>query len=354
MENSSVVAHYLIHLSENATSKLKLNENPRLRNSLNNACINFRHYPANTATQYLVTLFYGDKFKCDDIIRKLFKSQTYSLSDDNCEKVIQDVPIFAECDYQVIAQELLYQYSIADPDILTVEAECPGYEKELNNLKKAMNQHPVLLFRAVQMCKVVSHVSPIVSRCTELLLSKSTVSQRIGLELMGFNFQHRILLFPYAKKIGQLLYAMHKTNDSLISPFVTWLNQHEGIDSSTYSLDESIADELPQYLLLNEFAKFICDDSEVIEKLPRSNDLKICLIRYKTNLDILLEKEEYLYLTKAIITFLYAKKFFSESQDSFSMGDLDTFAPLCKSIKIFENAKQSYAIALNNFIASCN
>lgn len=353
MEKASVIPHYLIHLSDNAISKLNLNENHKLRNSLNNACINFRHYPANTATQFLVTLFYGDKLKREDTLKKLFRNQSYSPFEDEYDKNFQDFPKFTEEDYQTLANELLYQYSIGNPYILTVDADCPEYKKELNNLKNAMAQHPVLFFRAVQMCKVVSHVNPIVSRCTELLMSRSVVAQRMGLELMGFNFQHRVHLFPYARKIGQLLQSMHKANDNLISPFVTWLNQHEGIDSSTYVFDESIANELPQYLLLNEFEKFINDTSDIIKTLPYYEDLKICLIKYKSNLNSLLEKEDYLLLTKAIITFLYAKKLFNESQESFSMGDQDTFMPLCKSLKILEEAKSSYKVALYRFINTC-
>lgn len=346
MESTPMVANYLIRFSETAISKLKLDQKVELRNSLNNACINFRHYSASTATKALVTLFYGEIVKREEILRKLFKNTSSSPFESDLKIHPQNVPEFNEEEYQALANELLYQYSAANPGVLTVETDCPEYQNEVIYLKDAMHQHPVLLFRAVQMCKVVAHVEPVASRCIGLLLSKNTVCQRIGLEMIGFNFQHRVLLFPYAKKIGLLLQAMNKTPDNLISPFATWLNQHDEI--------ESIPDELPQYLLLSELGKFLNDNSSVISGLPNSSKLKNFLTLFNENLNILLEKEEYLDLTKAIVTLLFAKRFYWEAQEDFSMGDEESLITLSQSIKILQNAKSSYNAALDVFIHSCS
>ena len=67
-----------------------------------------------------------------------------------------------------------------------------------------------------------------------------------------------------------------------------------------------------------------------------------------------LEKQEYLGLTKAIVTLLYAKRFYREAQEDFSMGDQETFMPLSKSIKILDESKKSYFAALDAFIKSCS
>jgi len=352
MEPTPMVANYLIVFSETAIEKLKLDQKADLRNGLNNACINFRHYSSTTATKSLITLYYGDKAKREELLRKLFKNTYVPILDTNSEQTHHHIPVFNEEEYQALANELLYQYSASNPGVLTVEA-CPEYENELNALKKVMNQHPVLLFRAVQMCNVVSHIEPVSSRCVDLLASKNTVCQRIGLETMGFNFQHRVLLFPYAKEIGLLLQAMNKSNDNLISPFATWLNQHEGIDSTTNSLELYMPDELPQYLLLNELEKFINADSEIISQLPNSGKLKDCLTLYAGNLNALLEKEEYLKLSSAIVTLLYARRFYREAQEDFSMGDEETYWPLSKSLKILSKANEFYHNVLAAFINSC-
>lgn len=345
MEQTPMVANYMILFSKAAISQLKLDERIDLRNSLNNACINFRHYPATTATKTLVTLFYGDRTKREEVISKLFQNvKCYSLEEQS-KTNHKNIPKFNEEEYQALANELLYQYSAANPGVLSIETDCDEYKNELNNLKIAMKQHPVLLFKAFQMCKVVSHVEPIASRCVGLLLSKNAVCQRIGLELIGFNFQYRVLLFPYAKKIGLLLQSMNKATENLISPFATWLNQHDEI--------ECISDELPQYLLLNEFEKFLNENSRIISELPNSTNLKAILTPFKENLSMLLEKEEYLQLTKAIINLLFAKRFYREAQEDFSMGNMESIITLSKSLKIWEGAKNTYNTTLDIFIHSC-
>lgn len=345
MELTPMVANYMILFSKTAISQLKLYEKVKLRNSLNNACINFRHYSATTATKTLVTLYYGDSSKREEVISKLFQNMHCYYLEDTAKTNSQKILQFNEEEYQALANELLYQYSAANPGVLSIETDCDEYKKELNNLKVAMSQHPVLLFRTVQMCKVVSHVEPIASRCVALLLSKNAVCQRIGLESIGFNFEYRVLLFPYAKEIGLLLQAMNKTTKNLISPFATWLNQHDEV--------ECISDELPQYLLLSEFEKFLNEDSRLISELPNSTDLKACLTPFKGNLNVLLENDKYLQLTKAIVNLLFAKRFYRETQEDFSMGNMESVITLSKSLKIWESAKSSYNAILNVFIHSC-
>lgn len=345
MELTPMVANYMILFSKTAISQLKLDEKVELRNCLNNACINFRHYSATTATKALVALYYGDSTKREEVISKLFKNihcyNSVYATKTSFQKILQ----FNEEEYQALANEFLYQYSAANPGVLSIETDCNEYRAELSNLKVAMVQHPVLLFRTVQMCKIVSHIEPVASRCVALLLSKNAVCQCVGLELIGFNFQYRVLLFPYAQKIGLLLQAMNKTTENLISPFATWLNQHDEM--------KCIPDELPQYLLLNEFEKFLNKDSRLISELPNSTDLETFLTPFKENLNALLEKEEYLHLTKSIVNLLFAKRFYREAQEDFSMGNMESVFTLSKSIKTWESAKKAYITTLDTIIHSC-
>lgn len=351
MEETPLVANYLIHFTETATTKLALSQNAKLRNSLTNACINFRHYSAANANKTLFTLFYGEKSMHEEILKRLFKTAAQSPLEDNFKEPEQNIPSFNQEEFQVLAKELLYQYSAAHPDFLVVKAHCHDYQKELDNLKSSMAAHPILLYRAVEMCKSVCHVEHIVTYGVKLLLSRCSFHQSRGLEAIGHNFQHRVLLLPYAREIGLLLEAMHKAKDcrNSVSPFAIWLNQHE---ENEFRLAVN-TDKLPQYLLLREFENFLNGSSELICTLPRSKDLGHCLNTFKNSLNILLEKTEYLHFAEVLVALLYAKRFYQEAQDEFSLGDPESLSNLSKSIKQLECAKNTYNSTLDVFINSC-
>ena len=351
MESQSLAASYMVHLTETATTKLALSQNVKLRNSLTNACINFRHYSATNANQTLFTLFYGEKAQHEEIIKRLFKTAGQLSLQDSLTIPKQNIPKFNPEEIQVLANEFLYQYSAAYPDFLVVEAHCSDYQKELNNLKSAMAGHPILLYRAVEMCKSVCHVEHIVSYGVKLLLSSHTICQGRGLEAIGHNFQHRVLLLPYAKEIGLLLKAMHNAKDdrNSVSPFAIWLNQHEESEFRT----AATTDKLPHYLLLSEFEKFLNGNSKLISNLHRSKDLKICLESFKTCLNSLLEKDEFLHFAEALVALFYAKKFYQEAQEDLSLGDHESLIKLSMSMKQLEPAKDTYNSALDIFINSC-
>lgn len=351
MEETPLVANYLIHFTDTATTKLALSQNEKLRNSLTNACINFRHYSAANATKTLFFLFYGEKVQHEEIIKRLFKTAGQLILEEHHEIPEQNIPNFNPEQIQDLANELLYQYSAAHPDFLVVEAHCSDYQKEFNNLKSAMAGHPVLFYSAVEMCKPVCHVEHIVSYGVKLLLSWHTISQGRGLEAIGHNFQQRVLLLPYAKEIGLLLKAMHNAKDSRnsVSPFAIWLNQHEENEFRT----AANTDKLPHYLLLSEFENFLNGNSKLINNFSRSQDLKICLESFKSCLNSLLEKDEFLHFAEALVALFYATRFYQEAQDEFSLGDPDSLSNLSKSMKQLESAKKTYNSALDFFINSC-
>lgn len=351
MEEKPLVANYFIHFTDTATIKLALSQNAKLRNSLTNACINFRHYSAANANKTLFTLFYGEKSMHEEILKRLFKTAGQSPLEDKFKEPEQNIPSFNQEEFQVFAKELLYQYSAAHPDFLVVEAHCPDYQKELDTLKSSMAAHPILIYRAVEMCKSVCHVEHIVTYGVKLLLSGRPLHQCRGLEAIGHNFQHRLLLLPYAKEIGLLLEAMHNAKDcrNSVSPFAIWLNQHE---ENEFRLSVN-TDKLPQYLLLREFENFLDGNSELIGTLPRSKDLEHCLDLFRTCLNTLLEKTEYLHFAEALVSLLYAKRFYQEAQDEFSLGDHESLSNLSKSMKQLESAKKTYNSTLDVFINSC-
>lgn len=355
MTKPVLVADYFIVFTKSAINTFNLDQNKSLRNSLANACINFRDYSEQNAIKVLFVLFYGQRAKREEVVKKLFKIHHHLFIDSEIKEPIKNIPDFDEVGYQVLANELLYQYSAAYPRFLEVKTSCSGYSKQLEDLKKCMHEHPVLLFRAVEMCKIVCHVDTIASQCISLLLSKNPICQRIGLEMIGHNFQHRVLLFPFAKEIGLLLQAMHNTNAEaeLISPFETWLNQHSEIMYATDYTYCTLPTELPQQLLLAELGKFINNNSPLISNLPNSKKLASCLNLFKTNLSVLLEHSQYLNLTKGIVIWLNAKHAYNEAHDEFSMGDIDSLKVLMTTLKNLEKASTLYASVLNEFVNSC-
>ena len=343
MDNQNVLmAEFLICFTDDAIATFNLNENTLLRNKLTNICINFRHYTYAMACKTFFKLFYGDKLERDEILGELFQTITFSLSE-NIDKTKKEIPNFNEEELRVFTQELLYQYTRCNPEFLTLD-EPEEYKKELNDLKEAMANDPILFYRAVKQCELVCHIDHIVNNSVIFLTLSAKTCHMRGLDIMGHNFKHRVLLLPYANKIGRLLEAMHKarnSNSNRISPFMTWLNQHE----KDYFVSKSSI-ELPKVLLFDELTKF----SNLVSGLPNSDKLRSCF--QKVTSDVI-STSEYEVLVTAIIGYFYEKQSFTEAQVSFSLGDYESLANFSRALRDIENAKVLYNNALESFLAFC-
>ena len=345
MDEKHIVADYMVRFTDESVAKLNLDRNITLRNFFTNACINFRHYSAASASKTLFNLFYGDSLSRYDIIDKLFKinPRIYDSS------FFEQGPVFNIHDLtkeqlQVLIKEFLYQYSAAHPDFLVIESH-PEYEKELNDLKTLMSNDPILLYKAVEMCKLVSQChKDYVSTCFTRLMSTNTTYQMCGLKQIGYNFQNRILLLPYAREIGTLLMAIYnsKTANDIASPFREWLKQN----------DQPVVNELTQTLLLDELKKFINDKSEIIPILPHSIELCFALQRFDS-LESLIDKKEFLLLTEAIISYYQAKQAYQDSQN-FELSDFNSLCNVARTTKALEKSKENYEHAINIFLAFCS
>ena len=225
--------------------------------------------------------------------------------------------------------------------------ESSEYQKDLANLKAMMSKDPILFFRAVKQCELICHVEPIASDCINYLSSKQKSSNMEALAMLGHNFQHRVLLLPYAKQIGSLLKAMHSAknrNANRISPFETWLSQHEEEEFINKS-----STELPKVLLLDELINF----SDLIDTLPRSQELNCFFQHINFDKNILLNAEEFQELVKTIVVFLYRKQNYREAQALFSLGDMDSLYNFIQCKNDFESAVSHYNQALDNFLTYC-
>lgn len=354
MDSKPMVANFLVVFTKEATSKLGLDKNAELRNVLTNVCINFRHYSADSAIKALFALFYGDSTKREKILKNLFYSTHFISVENGIKDVSPEFQKFNNEEIEALATELLNQYSAAHPDFLKIDAS-PEYAKEFKSLKEAMCNQPVLFYRAVQMCKTVCHMDNIVYPCVNKLVFGNVPSQMQGLSMIGHNFQHRMLLLPFSSDIGRLLLAMNntKSDENVISPFETWLNQNEESDFTFGAIEQPLSDEPHLSLLLDEFERFLNGNSELLKKLPDSIKLESCLIMFRDNLNNLLEKKEYLHLANAIVTWLYANKSFQEAQKDFSMGNEDSIFAFARGLRNMKKADSLYASALAEFIASC-
>lgn len=343
MDNEKdLVAEFVIYFTDNAISTFNLKENTYLRNKLANICINFRHYTYARACKTLFKLFYGDKPERETMLCELFQTINFSIMEET-DTVEKNTPNFSEEEIRVFTQELLYQYSCCNPDFLMID-EPEEYQKELHELKQVMANDPILFYRAVKQCELICHIDHIVNNSLIFLMLRTKTCHIRGLEMIGHNFQHRVLLLPYAKKIGLLLQAMHNAkilNTNRISPFMTWLNQHEKDDLVSKS---SI--ELPKVLLFNELTKF----SDLVSLLPNSSKLRDCFQEVKSDVISVPEYEE---LVKAIIHYFYAKQSYSEAQVAFSLGDYESLSKFSKALRDLESANTIYNNVLDSFLAFC-
>jgi len=200
MDEKNCVAGFYVQLSPEATAKLPLSET-KLRSLVRT----YRYFPIEKALKVLFYFNYGTQEQKKEAIEWF-----NIVLEDNLDKLL----LCNEEEFRILANELCIQYQANHPTFLDINsiADIPNNcEKELATLKEKMVAHPVLLFRTVELCVLAHKKDNVVSRCVLQLLSTSTADDTIALESLGFKFQYRIYLLPFAKEIGMLLFAMHQS-----------------------------------------------------------------------------------------------------------------------------------------------
>ena len=376
---------FAVQIRTKTINRLGLKENVVAQIKLANSIVCFRDYSYKDALKTIFALVYGSEIRED-----LLQNFGFTSSPDMAEKYI----ILNDEQIVQLGNELKYQYKLSRPNFLEVE-DNPGYQAELNNLKKAMSYHPLLLYRVVEACEKCHDSHDIVAPCVELLFSEKANSQKQGLHRLGNNAQYQELLLPYAEKIGTLLQAMfnwHEEQRRILeaqeelskfpSPFAqlsNMLKQKQEDDAlkeavsvptgaSNVEPPAESADEIPdnfsKYSLSDELSKFIKNKSNIVRNLPRDDEFWSCLKRLRDlgiDLNNLVDNELYLWpilkahdnLDEAITELYDAEQALEEAQKNFQMGDFQTIEVLFKTRKAYENAKVTYNYAFDTFVAHC-
>ena len=376
---------FAVQIRTKTINRLGLKENVVAQIKLANSIVSFRDSSYKDALKTIFALVYGSEIR-EDLLQRF----GFTSSPDMTEKYI----ILNDEQIVQLGKELKFQYKLSRPNFLEVE-DNPGYQEELDGLKKAMSNHPILLYRIVELCEKCHESHDIVAPCVELLMSKNADSQKNGLRKLGNNAQYQELLLPYAEKIGVLLQAMYNWHEEqqLIleaqeelnkfpSPFSQLSDMlrkkqeedelNEAISASTNtpcieqptdSADKN-CDNFKKYSLSDELSKFIKNKSHIVRNLPRDDEFWSCLRRLRDlgiNLNDLVDNELYLWpilnahdhLDEAIAELYDAELTFEEARKNFKMGEFTTIEVLFHAGKAREQAKQEYNSAFDAFLAHC-
>lgn len=384
---------FAVQIRTKTIDRLGLKENVVAQIKMANSIVCFREYSYKDALRTIFALVYGS-----DIREDILQNFGFTSSQEMTEKYI----LLNNEQIVHLGNELKFQYKLSRPNFLEVE-DNPGYQKELDELKKAMHNHPVLLYRIVEACKKCHESHDIVAPCVELLFSEKADSQKQGLHRLGNNAQYQELLFPYAEKIGNLLQAMYNWHEEqqrimeaqeelnkFPSPFAKlsdMLKQKQAEEKlaeaeepcSDVSCDAphdenrneqvtesqtEITDNFSKYSLSDELSKFIKNKSHIVRNLPRDDEFWSCLKKLRDldiNLNDLVDNELYLWpileahdnLDEAISALYDAEHDFEEAQKTFKMGEFATIQTLFKAAKAREDAKKAYNYAFDAFVAHC-
>lgn len=240
---------------------LGLDKNRALHLRLTDATTKFCECSFSDALATIFNLLYEADADIKEKFLQNFKftlSSEKSFDSDDCYFVTEEMA-------KTIAQELQFQYMAAHPSFMKIK-DFPGCETELDSLKKSLEQHPLLLFRAVESVRNYYTFERFVSENVPLLLSEKSSCQFQGLYKLGHNHKYQNLLLPYVKEIGELLKALHSNHinhqrilaaqeelDTFTSPFASLsglLEQKqaeiaEAEPASIESVAEPVSAELP-------------------------------------------------------------------------------------------------------------
>ena len=376
---------FAVQIRTKTINRLGLKENVVAQIKLANSIVSFRDSSYKDAFKTIFALVYGSEIR-EDLLQRF----GFTSSPDMAEKYI----ILNDEQIVQLGNELKFQYKLSRPNFLEVE-DNPGYQEELDMLKKAMNNHPILLYRVVETCQKCHDSHDIAIPCVELLLSENADHKKNGLRRLGNNTQYQNLLLPYAEKIGILLKAMydwHKEQQDLLeaqaehnkfpSPFahlsemMKQKQQEKELSEVTEPCADSscveqltdpqteVTDNFSKYSLSDELSKFIKNKSHIVRNLPRDDEFWSCLKRLRDlgiDLNGLVDNELYLWpilnthdhLDEAIAELYDAELDFKEAQKNFQIGEFTTIAALFHAGEAREQAKQKYNSAFDAFLAHC-
>lgn len=355
MEKNCVAAFY-IQLSNNATLI------PLPENDLINLVRTYRYFSRRNALEVLFRFKYGtleSKKRCVEWFSHKSVNETEIVYLDNLSSKFDH---FNDEQFCLLADELQLQYQAIDTlflDVHSIKGLPNGCQKELNELKEKMTDAPLLFFMAVKKCVKARKNSAVTEWIVELLSNDST-SQITALGNLGFDFNYRLLLKPFAKEIGSLLLSMRQiyvkrmrlltSQDALALPLVTVLKQMIDLDIQVnmYVNKDTLR---KKYHHSNKVALF---ESNVMKFIEVSSDIKCDNPRFNTFVECQRTIEE---LGKAIISLLQAqikyKEVFSEEKNEgilfAAATDITLSQKMCLVQKSYMEAKVVYHSALENF-----
>lgn len=410
--NNSCVAEFMVRFSKEAVQQLGLDKNPNFRNNLTNAVINLRCYSFSAATQFFFCLYYGAKEERENTFLKLFEpSKPYDQEGFISTNQSEYIKSFSTEQYTILANELLMKYKEANPRFLDANKH-PECKKEFNSLKKALAEHPILLYRTIYLCEQVYTSSDFVKECLHYLLSEKDREQIDGLKMLGYNFSYRTQLRPFAKEIGLFLQAMHnayeeeqkllaaRRDEGFNTPFSelsdllkkmqsqaksgvedSTTNQNSDIPATVQHIAEqtSPAEMLQNYHLSEELSAFLDNKSLIAKHIPRSEELWECLQALRKlgiDLNRLIDCEDYLFpileahdnLQKAYNAWQKNKQNLQEANVNLvptannektqgilflALQNPEKIQNLLDLSKATHDAENSYNLAFNIFVSRC-
>ena len=206
---NSVDAGFFVELRPQTTANLPIPEQ-----ELQILARHFRYFKFPSALNTLFRFYYGTNSQKREALSQFQRRKSIDMHDDIHHNSYEFTNILEYTDQQfrVLADELLYQYKAYRPQFLDIYSikKINNCNADLQEIEEKMASHPVLLFRVVEHCANAHKNDTLVSQCVVLLLLKNPASQTTALEKLGFDFEYRILLKPYARDIASLLLAMHK------------------------------------------------------------------------------------------------------------------------------------------------
>lgn len=313
----------------------------------------FRRFPRSKASDVLFRFKYGTS-KDKKTALGWFAPVKNDFQRTPCfdSPTISKILNFTDEEFDVLAQELQFQYQECDPAFLSIDSiqgipnEC---KNELNVLQEKLVNAPLLYFWAVKSC-VKAKKNPAVSQWILELLSNNPASQCEGLKNLGFNFNCRLLLKPFSIEIGTLLLAMHQI-------YV----QHQKLLNSQEALAIPLANLLKQLIeqdkQINHSDKTDVFESAVVQFIQQSATINNDSPRFNTFAEY---SQKLKTLGEATLNLLCAEF----KHKSVFPGEADgVLYVAATNITLFQNmhiietalhqARKTYNSAYNDFIKFC-
>lgn len=247
MEKNCVASFY-VELSSAATAI------PLPKNDLISLVRAYRYFDRTTASEILFKLKYGTlNTKMEGLnylTQKSNKKEEFLYSLNNFSQLFAN---FTDEDFVLLSNELQLQYIAKDPvflDIHSIRGLHNSCQKELDALQAKMKGDLLLFFMAVKNC-VKNKKNPKVSQWIIQLLSNNPAAQTVALSNLGFDFNSRVCLKPFASEIGALLLAIRQIyvkrqnllncQDNLALPIIALLQKIIDLDVEIYKYINQIS-----------------------------------------------------------------------------------------------------------------